>query len=520
MREIKGLGARCLGHSDLAEEPASFIPKHLIPLLLLLVSTSVAHATLKPEHVVVVVNESSVASRTVAKAYVRARGIPPENTISLNDVPAGLKVSLEDFQAKILMPVLKEIESKGLASRTRVIAYSAGFPTSVNVSKHHQRLDDDQLKKYQKPTASITGLTYLYQFLLADSANYLGFGSNLYARGSFERHFVSPFMRGPEKDAFDAAMSSLNDGDDQQAAESFEELLRQHPRMSPIAVRAAECRSRLGETAAAERLVRQAILSGWSSARYLRESDSLESISRSDRLKSLVDRLDDYPTSMQGPIEFSSRFGWANNGHPHARSDRGVRYMMSCMLAVVHERGSNIEEAIDVLDRSSKSDESNPKGKFWFAVTKDIRTKTRFPAVGNAIEWLRHLQHDADLVHAVMPSQESDCVGLMLGTPSMPLGSRSWTFVPGAISENLTSLSAAFGTKSQSKITELLHAGAALSGGAVAEPYSIPNKFPSPMLYGYYATGLSGIEAFYLSITSPYQYLIVGDPLVRPFSKR
>ena len=42
-----------------------------------------------------------------------------------------------------------------------------------------------------------------------------------------------------------------------------------------------------------------------------------------------------------------------------------------------------------------------------------------------------------------------------------------------------------------------------MSSGTVAEPYALQFKFPLPMMYGYYAKGVSAIEAFYLSVTSP-----------------
>jgi len=413
---------------------------------------------------------------------------------------------------------LQEIDARTLAPTARVIAYSSGFPTSVDISRHTDQLEDDALKKYQKPTASITGLTYLYYFLLADSPHYLNWGANLYARGPFERNFINPFIQEPSKSEFDSATKLAKQKRHEEAASKFEVLFERHPLNSPLAILAAENRAEHDDLEAATLLIRQAIAAGWRSGRYLRESETLKPLIEAESMERLVRRLNDYPISVQPPVPFSAVVGWANNGHPYARPGEGVRYMLSCMLAVVHERGSDADEAIEVLRRASKSDATSPRGKFWFTRSQDIRTTTRFPAVGDAIEWLRFLGHEADIVHAVMPSGDGQCVGLMLGTATMSLGDRPWKFAPGAVSENLTSLSAAFGTRSQSKITELLHAGAALSGGAVAEPYAIAAKFPSPMLYGYYASGLSGIESYYLSITSPYQYLIVGDPLVRPFN--
>ena len=58
-----------------------------------------------------------------------------------------------------------------------------------------------------------------------------------------------------------------------------------------------------------------------------------------------------------------------------------------------------------------------------------------------------------------------------------------------------------------------------MSCGPVFEPYNLPFKFPHAMMYGFYASGVSAIEAFYLSIRSPYQVLILGDPLAQPFAQ-
>ena len=156
-----------------------------------------------PENVVVVVNAQSRDSRTIADHYVQLREIPSSNVILLNDVPDELTVDMESFKSRILVPVLTELNRRRIAAQTRVIAYSAGFPTSVKIKKHTDQLTDPQLKKYQRPTASITGLTFLYRLFLANNPGYLGFRSNFYARGPFERHFENPFLDDERRERFD-----------------------------------------------------------------------------------------------------------------------------------------------------------------------------------------------------------------------------------------------------------------------------------------------------------------------------
>src|SRR6056297_2261102 len=82
--------------------------------------SSSALAGLGPENVVVVVNGDSHASRTLANRYVLARRIPAANVIVLDDVPDGLKVSLEDFKTRILRPILKQIDGRGIANQVNV----------------------------------------------------------------------------------------------------------------------------------------------------------------------------------------------------------------------------------------------------------------------------------------------------------------------------------------------------------------------------------------------------------------
>src|SRR5262249_46080998 len=66
---------------------------------------------------------------------------------------------------------------------------------------------------------------------------------------------------------------------------------------------------------------------------------------------------------------------------------------------------------------------------------------------------------------------------------------------------------------------ELLRNGAAGSSGTVAEPLALWQKFPVPAIHVHYAAGCSLAEAFYQSLAGPYQTLVVGDPLARPFAR-
>ena len=487
--------------------------------VLVLAGANPSSAGLSGENIIVVVNSNSLASRTIANHYVHLRDVPTSNVLFLNEVPDQLVIGLEDFKSKILKPVLDQVNERGLARHVRCIAYSSGFPTTVNVAPHHVRLPNAEVKKLFSGLASITSMTYFYRHVFADKEGYFGLQSNLYARGKFDRCFTNPFQ-GELGTAFDEAKKTLERGDALKAGDGFKSLFESYPSLAPLGILAAEAYAEAGDKTNATKMIRAAISHGWWSADYLRESDALSPLLGDAQIAAALPMLPNYTSHVQGPMAFSPTLGWTLSGYPVKVDQGGVPYMLSCCLAIVHHHGSSLEQAIKVLERSAKADHSFPKGDFRFANGPDVRARVRFPAVADALLFLQNEGFETDVFKSAMPTNPGTAVGLHLGIAAPDFTKAAFQFAPGAIAETLTSIAGDFKNKGQTKLTEYLHAGAAMSSGTVAEPYSFPQKFPKAMMYGYYAAGISAIEAFYLSIDSPYQLLIVGDPHCQPFAQR
>jgi hypothetical protein len=64
-----------------------------------------------------------------------------------------------------------------------------------------------------------------------------------------------------------------------------------------------------------------------------------------------------------------------------------------------------------------------------------------------------------------------------------------------------------------------MNAGAAGSYGTVTEPCNYFEKFPSPQAFFYQLRGFNVAEAYYQSVTNPYQGVVVGEPLAAPFAR-
>lgn len=478
-----------------------------------------ADAGISPENVIVVVNGDSNVSRTVANHYVAAREIPLANVLVLKDIPEDLTIELEVFRDRILKPVLAGIQARGLTATARVIAYSADFPTSVKVTEHKKQIENEAVKKYQSATASITGMTYFYQFVLADKPEYLTFGSNLYARGPFKRYFVNPF-RGEDKELFDDAQSKADNEDFAESAKLWQQLFEKHTLQSALAIRAAEASSQADDKQQALQMLAKAIKAGWTSRRYLEQSESLQGLLDQQAIAKILPLLDNSPIAWQPPIALTSATGWSASGERVPANAGGVRYLFSCMLAVVHARGSSLQSAVQNLERTAECDRRFPVGTFDFTMGGDVRAKTRLPILADALLYLNETGFQTRTFKSLLPEKgDAQSLGVMLGSASVNPDAGRMNLANGAIVDNLTSFGGVFGRDGQTKLTRFLDAGAAISSGTVAEPYALQPKFATPMLWAYYARGVSAIEAYYLTVASPYQLLIVGDPMAQPFAK-
>jgi hypothetical protein len=197
----------------------------------------------------------------------------------------------------------------------------------------------------------------------------------------------------------------------------------------------------------------------------------------------------------------------------------GVPFLLSVVLGVSRDLGLRREEVISGLRQSAQADYTPLKGQVFFTQTADVRTTTRQSFFAQAIENLKTKGIEAIIHKGGLPPKGTRCGGLMMGSADFSLGREFIEFEPGAIAENLTSFGGAMTNPSQTKATEFLRYGAAITSGAVHEPYAIINKFPHPFIFDCYAEGLTSAEAYYASVTCPYQLLILGDPLCQPFAK-
>ncbi len=217
-------------------------------------------------------------------------------------------------------------------------------------------------------------------------------------------------------------------------------------------------------------------------------------------------------------LSFKSTRQFGSRGEVVETQGRG--YMLSMMLAVTSGCGNTVAEVLNYLTRSAAADGTHPKGTIYYMKNDDVRSRIRQGQFPDAMEKLRELGVSAKLIEGKLPVMKQDVQGAMVGLPQFKWKTCGSTILPGAICEHLTSFGGIMRKNNyQTPLSEFLRYGAAGASGTVVEPGGIWIKFPTAEIHVHYARGCTLAEAFYQSVYCPYQLLIVGDPLCRPWAR-
>ncbi len=226
---------------------------------------------------------------------------------------------------------------------------------------------------------------------------------------------------------------------------------------------------------------------------------------------------------------FRSQYRWAAGGRRTGR--QGLSYMISAMLGVTQDRGNSVSEVITSLRRAKQADGTKPKGTVYFMKHNGARSKPRHDLFADAASQLRRIGVAAQVLDGKFPNTKPSVIGVTSGIVYVDLSKVSVRFLPGTYCDNLTSAGASYSYPKVMKLNKLgkrptgqistanfIRHGATAANGTVYEPYAIRQKFPLPTVHVHYANGCSIGEAFYQSVSGPYQQLLVGDPLCQPWA--
>jgi uncharacterized protein (TIGR03790 family) len=196
--------------------------------------------------------------------------------------------------------------------------------------------------------------------------------------------------------------------------------------------------------------------------------------------------------------------------------DESKQPIMSMMLGYIGDMGNSVLEVEEYLERGIQGDSTYPTGNIYFVTNSDVRTTCRIWQVDKGIRVLDKIGVKSTVQAGVPDESDDNVLGIWVGKAFMKTDT-GCRYLPGSMVDNLTSFGARFQTKSQTKLSYWLRAGATLACGTVTEPYAIWKKFPTSYFWYFYRAGCTAIESFYQSTYCPLQQLFVGDPLVSPW---
>ncbi len=490
-----------------------------------------------PENTVLVVNAKSPDSLAIANHYVHLRNIPPSHVIYLDKITLLPSIDAESahskyFQSEIIKPISEAISARGLEDQIDCVVYSAGFPTRISFQTQLNNYLKHTGKKYSirlhAPWASINSLTYFQENVFSTKPMFVDLDANRYARPQTRSLLSNPFD-GDTSREFDQAHQQLKNGNSAAATAAFSKLNDDHP--NQVVVRYLFAKSLVMNGDLEEAIGQLAICRnrGWCYRSVLSKDNDFRPIRQDPKFQQVLDGMLDLPLGMLPSRSFSARSNWSKNGWPNNNerdkergkrpddSDQGQRFMLSTVLAVTGENQSTLTQALAQIESSVESDGTHPVGTFFFSKHSDIRSKIRHAQIDFAAKELKSMGMDVVVSDQPWPKNNKRLAGATLGNAVIKWNDSGSRFLPGALCDNLTSFGGWWVKAAQTQLTDHLHAGAAGATGTVYEPWTITPKFPDARLHVHYARGCSLAESFYQSIGSPFQLLIVGDPLCRPY---
>jgi len=217
-------------------------------------------------------------------------------------------------------------------------------------------------------------------------------------------------------------------------------------------------------------------------------------------------------------LTFDSNVLWSG-GSP-STSPNARRYFIGAMLGYTGPRGNTMDELINMIERSAQADGSFPTGTFYFMNnTGDPNRNVRSGQYGQTVTALSGLGYTGEILQGTLPFGRHDALGIMTGFSSVDIQGADMTILPGAFADHLTSFAGHFGTTQQTKMSRWIARGASGSLGAVEEPCNYDGKFPRAQLHSTYIKGATLGESYFRSaLYVPFQMLLYGDPLTRPFA--
>ncbi len=198
----------------------------------------------------------------------------------------------------------------------------------------------------------------------------------------------------------------------------------------------------------------------------------------------------------------------SNSRQPY--KDHGIRPTISIAA-------TDFAQARKLIDRGVAADSRFPQGTAYLVSTSDRGRNTRAPLFPEIVKYMENLPLKTVIINTDYIESKNDVLFYFTGLVKVPK-INSLQYLPGAITDHLTSAGGNLTGSKQMSSLRWLEAGATGSYGAVVEPCNFPQKFPNPgIAIDRYFNGETLLESYWKSVHMPGQGIFIGEPLANPF---
>jgi uncharacterized protein (TIGR03790 family) len=506
-----------------------------------------ASAQITMDQVVVLANKESAESVRVAKHYMRRREIPLENIIYLS-LPQDDTLARQEYDTKVVAPIREQLEKRNLASSVRLLVTTYGIPlriASPRVSAEEKNIIVDARENQKKARQVLRSLGQTAWKLskrsgkaptiAADAPDLeLVKWADKQVRDSIAT--IKGFSDQQEIRNATQAMGQIilrlsgmvglsstlkpKEGSSNDAAEATIARLQTEIKNSQMVLSALaatpSAKNRMRAYATTEKLfgaigVLQAT-SGEIAAKQYKEADA----SLDSELSLLWWHKNSYPLSGRVPNPY-----FYQNIDKLTDTEKHNPVMM-----VGRVDAPSAQRAIEMIDEAIAAEEEGLKGQIIIdSRGKKLTSGDQLSVYDQSLRdlaWSLRKETEFKVYHDSSPQtvEKGEQVALYVGWYRLRNYQDVFDFVPGAIAYHIASEEAVSIHDPNEKgwCRGLLNNGAAVTLGAVAEPYL--DSFPPPR--DFYSLIMSGrysvIEAYYLSERYlSWRMAIFGDPLYNPF---
>ncbi len=196
--------------------------------------------------------------------------------------------------------------------------------------------------------------------------------ANWYMRSPIQLALREPFVANDQKE-FAAAMSDFNSAKYPKALERLKTLADRHPLQFAVRLMIVRCHCEMGHGADAALALGDLRRTGWRCRSALLDYKEIRELQSDSAMQIALGAFAENELPYLPSQAFYRRLIWGPNGGINGVSDQGRQFVLSTVLAVTHNNGNSLDEALRQIRLSVAADASQPSGTFYFSSTNNIR---------------------------------------------------------------------------------------------------------------------------------------------------